>query len=280
MARHECLRCRCPVRARCAAFVAARAGRRHRDPDSRPSRGAQRAVGSHARRTRRGVGCNRRRSRRARGRAGGERGSILGRPRHEGTHRASHRHGSWTRVFQAGDGGLQRGDADDRASAAAGDRRGGRRRERGGLSAGRKLRPRGGVERGAFRHPGREYRPVLLDPDGRAFAQRIAQARHEDAAHRRHGLGRGSSEHWPGQLRGRARRRTRRGARARPQGCRQIDCGREARQGGVLPPARNGPRRRLCATRPRCMVENMLARDAEEGIGAFIEKREPRWEDR
>ena len=28
------------------------------------------------------------------------------------------------------------------------------------------------------------------------------------------------------------------------------------------------------------MVENMLARDAEEGIGAFIEKREPKWEDR
>jgi enoyl-CoA hydratase/carnithine racemase len=28
------------------------------------------------------------------------------------------------------------------------------------------------------------------------------------------------------------------------------------------------------------MVENMLARDAEEGIGAFIEKREPKWDDR
>jgi len=28
------------------------------------------------------------------------------------------------------------------------------------------------------------------------------------------------------------------------------------------------------------MVENMLARDAEEGIGAFIDKRAPRWEDR
>ena len=28
------------------------------------------------------------------------------------------------------------------------------------------------------------------------------------------------------------------------------------------------------------MVENMLARDAEEGIGAFIEKRTPQWEDR
>ena len=28
------------------------------------------------------------------------------------------------------------------------------------------------------------------------------------------------------------------------------------------------------------MTENMLARDAEEGIGAFIEKREPKWEDK
>jgi enoyl-CoA hydratase/carnithine racemase len=28
------------------------------------------------------------------------------------------------------------------------------------------------------------------------------------------------------------------------------------------------------------MVDNMLARDAQEGIGAFIEKREPDWEDR
>ena len=28
------------------------------------------------------------------------------------------------------------------------------------------------------------------------------------------------------------------------------------------------------------MVENMLARDAEEGIDAFIEKRQPTWEDR
>ncbi len=26
------------------------------------------------------------------------------------------------------------------------------------------------------------------------------------------------------------------------------------------------------------MAENMMARDAEEGIGAFVEKREPKWE--
>jgi enoyl-CoA hydratase/carnithine racemase len=30
-----------------------------------------------------------------------------------------------------------------------------------------------------------------------------------------------------------------------------------------------------CAS--RAMVENMLAADAEEGISAFLEKREPRW---
>ena len=28
------------------------------------------------------------------------------------------------------------------------------------------------------------------------------------------------------------------------------------------------------------MTENMMARDAEEGIGAFIENREPKWQDR
>lgn len=30
----------------------------------------------------------------------------------------------------------------------------------------------------------------------------------------------------------------------------------------------------------RVMADNMMARDAEEGIGAFVEKREPKWEDR
>jgi enoyl-CoA hydratase/carnithine racemase len=28
------------------------------------------------------------------------------------------------------------------------------------------------------------------------------------------------------------------------------------------------------------MVENLMARDAEEGIQAFVEKRPPKWEDR
>jgi enoyl-CoA hydratase/carnithine racemase len=30
----------------------------------------------------------------------------------------------------------------------------------------------------------------------------------------------------------------------------------------------------------KVMAENMMARDAEEGILAFIEKRDPKWEDR
>ncbi len=34
------------------------------------------------------------------------------------------------------------------------------------------------------------------------------------------------------------------------------------------------------ATPRAVMVENMLARDAEEGIGAFIDKREAKWEGR
>jgi len=28
------------------------------------------------------------------------------------------------------------------------------------------------------------------------------------------------------------------------------------------------------------MVENLMARDAEEGLKAFIDKRQPKWEDR
>ena len=51
------------------------------------------------------------------------------------------------------------------------------------------------------------------------------------------------------------------------------------RQGGVLSPGRDGPCRglRLCR---EVMTENMMARDAEEGIGAFIDKREPKWQEK
>ena len=78
---------------------------------------------------------------------------------------------------------------------------------------------------------------------------------------------------------GRARQRARRGAGARAQDRGEIDARREDRQGSLLPPARDGAGEPMPTPR-EVMVENMLARDAEEGIGAFLEKREPQWEDR
>ena len=66
-----------------------------------------------------------------------------------------------------------------------------------------------------FATPGRQYRPVLLDADGGAVAQRPAQARDGNAAHRRDDLGRGAAAHRPRQSRGRARQRARRSAQAR-----------------------------------------------------------------
>ena len=56
-----------------------------------------------------------------------------------------------------------------------------------------------------FATPGVNHRPVLLDADGRALAQRVAQARDGDAAHRRDDLRRARRAHRPRQPRGRAR---------------------------------------------------------------------------
>ena len=166
--------------------------------------------------------------------------------------------------------------------AAAGDRRGARRRHRRRLPAGRELRSRGRLRRPRkFATPGVEYRPVLLDADGGAVAQCRAQARDGNAAHRRHGLGRGRARASGSSI---AWSRPAPSARRRLQLARKIAAksahDRQDRQGSVLPPARDGPRRRLSLTPAEVMVENMMARDAEEGIGAFIEKRDPKWEDR
>ena len=51
------------------------------------------------------------------------------------------------------------------------------------------------------------------------------------------------------------------------------------RQAGVLCAARDGLRRGP-EFAPQVMVDNMLDADAEEGIGAFIAKRKPKWSDR
>ena len=42
----------------------------------------------------------------------------------------------------------------------------------------------------------------------------------------------------------------------------------------------NGPRQGAYEYTAEVMVENMIARDAQEGICAFVEKRAPTWQDR
>ena len=69
-------------------------------------------------------------------------------------------------------------------------------------------------------------------------------------------------------------------ARAGAQDRGEVDAHGQDRQAGLLPPARTRLSPTPISYTIEVMVENMLARDAEEGIGAFIEKREPKWEDR
>ena len=162
----------------------------HRGADAQPRRGAQQPVGRPDRGAARGADANRRRQERARRGDRGQRPGLLRRPRSEGTDRAAQRCRPRPRLFRAHHERLQRDDAGDRASAAAGDRRRAGRRDRGRLPAGRELRSRGRLGDGGLRHARRQYRPVLLDADGGAVAQRPAQARDGNAAHRRADRGR------------------------------------------------------------------------------------------
>ena len=73
------------------------------------------------------------------------------------------------------------------------------------------------------------------------------------------------ASHRPRQPGRRARQRARGGARARPQDRRQIIARGEDRQGSLLSPARDGAPDAYRYT-AEVMVENMMARDAEEGI--------------
>ena len=130
-----------------------------------------------------------RRQQRARGGDRGQRSGLLRRPRHEGTDRAPQRCRSRPRLFRADHERLQRDDAGDRASAEARGRRRAGHRDRRRLPARGKLRSRGRLRSRGLRHARRRYRPVLLDADGGAVAQRPAQAGDGNAAHRRADFG-------------------------------------------------------------------------------------------
>ncbi len=82
----------------------------------------------------------------------------------------------------------------------------------------------------------------------------------------------------PGQSRGAAATsgRTRRSSLARQIAAKsKRDAG--DRQGGLLPPGSRCRSTTPTPMPPQVMIENMLDADAEEGIDAFIEKRQPNW---
>ena len=131
-----------------------------------------------------------------------------------------------------------------------------------------------------IRHAGRQYRPVLLDADGGAVAQRPAQGGDGNAADRRHDLGRGrarvsaSSIAWSRPAAS-ATKRSKLAEKIAAEIGLTVKIGKEAfyRQAEM-------PLAEAYRYASEVMIENMLARDAEEGIAAFIEKRDAKWEDR
>ena len=172
---------------------------------------------------------------------------------------------------------LRRGHAGDRGFAQAGDRPRPRRRHGGGGATRRQRRSCARRRGRPLRHAGRPYRAVLLDADGRLVAQYRAQARHADAADRRSDR-RGNRFALRPRQRSRSRRRTG-GARSRPGQKNRVEIAPDPgdRQEGFLSSGRDcrWPKPMLTpATQWRKICK---ARDAREGIGAFLDKRPPRW---
>ncbi len=235
--------CRCRRRLFADPFTRRHRGRRRAHPQ--PAAEPQQPLRSDARGARRCAHRHRARRFSARGRAGRQRTGVFRRPRPQGAQPAPFRRRPRPRLFQACHDHVQRRHAADRAVAATGDRGGAGDGHGGRLPIGGKLRSRGRLTGRQVRDARRQYRPVLLDADGCAVAQRIAQACHGDAAHRRHDLGRRRPTHRSRQRRGRRRQRARRRDQAREKNRRQIELDRQDRQGSVLSAARNAARRGL-----------------------------------
>ena len=146
-----------------------------------------------------------------------------------------------------------------------------------GLPARRELRSRRGKRGRALRHAWREYRAVLLHAHGRAQPQCVAQGRHGDAAARRHGRRRTEAEALglvnrvvePDETVNAAVELGRKIAE-KPKATLKI--GKEAFYRQLEMPLDEA-----YAYASTVMVENMLHAEAEEGIGAFLEKRQPSW---
>ena len=136
------------------------------------------------------------------------------------------------------------------------------------------------ADRCALRHARREYRPVLLDADGGAVARGRTQGGDGDAAHRRpdrRGAGAGDRA---GQPRGAARGEldaavAALAAQIAGKSPLTLAIGKEAFYRQAEMPLDDAYRYAAEA-----MTRNMMARDAAEGIDAFLEKRAACWTDR
>ncbi len=151
--------------------------------------------------------------------------------------------------------------------------------DRGRLPAGGQLRSCSRLGSRGLCDARRGYRTVLFDAYGGAVAQRSAQAGDGNAAHRR--AGPAATARDIGLVN-----------RVVPAGTERDDAIALAQKValksaytvklGKAAFYRQAEMSLADAYRyaAEVMTENMMARDAEEGIGAFIEKREPKWQDR
>ena len=164
-------------------------------------------------------------------------------------------------------------------AAAAGDRQGARRCDRGRLPAGGRVRPRGGRRGDAVRHPWREDRAVLLDADGARLPRGRPQAGDGAAAHRRADRA-DTALDWglinpvvpADELDAAVAELV--GAIARSSAA-TVATGKRAFYDQI-----DRPEREAYEHCQIVMADNALAEDAQEGITAFLEKRPPVWRDR
>ena len=102
------------------------------------------------------------------------------------------------------------------------------------------------VERSQVLHPRRQHRPLLLDADGGAVAQRRPQARDGDAAVGRHAVGSGRGRLRPHQQGRAGGASAARGAELSRQDRRQVAAHRRHGQGRLLRAGRDAAERSLC----------------------------------
>ena len=162
---------------------------------------------------------------------------------------------------------------------AAGDRFGPRHRHCGRVSVGGKLRSGSRRAGHALRGQRRQYRPFLLDPDGRALSRNIPRKQAFEMLTTGEFIeadrARGTGPHQPYR---------RQPTTALPMKRKPLAETLAAKLGSAVRIGKRAFYEQLQMTVDQAyaytgdvMVENMAHRDTEEGIAAFLEKRAPDW---